>query len=375
MGDNADKYPYAFDDIRKYFEQTSEYSPSLSEFVRENINLVVRSPPRGTNFNSLDGAWKKRFRTTAVILNVKEINVDTPDWNNIIEMRHEEKCLASHQQDEESNNLQKELSPEIFDYVYNENIVFNDRFQTPLHQIVSNTYDSEVSINENILRISAMNLAKPDESKETTESGSIKNISDWICTTEELGVAKEEDHKELIKIKKYLNQVMLPLAPNSSEYHYWSEFGHHFFSRQLQEFIGLDWRVLEVPVQASKYRKNYGHNHAIDKIQARPPTKSDLTKLTMDSFKLYREMRDCLNVRILQAMGKEYGSLNIASNPAQMSEMKSGILRLLEFMMIIKNKMENNVETEYNVESVQILKRKFDEIIPTRPSPSKIAKK
>ncbi|CAG8761826.1 11850_t:CDS:2, partial [Funneliformis caledonium] len=113
----------------------------------------------------------------------------TPDWNNIIEMRHEErirvqrrgktyvmyeneneiignqltknqeKRLASHQQDEESktvdeegiDNLQKELSPEIFDYVDNENI--------------ANTYDSEVSINENILRISAMNLAKLDESK------------------------------------------------------------------------------------------------------------------------------------------------------------------------------------------------------------------
>ncbi|CAG8843275.1 7091_t:CDS:2, partial [Racocetra persica] len=45
--------------------------------------------------------------------------------------------------------------------------------------------------------------------KETTESGSIKNISDWIRITEELGVVKEED-KELIKIKKYLNRVMLP---------------------------------------------------------------------------------------------------------------------------------------------------------------------
>ena len=42
-------------------------------------------------------------------------------------------------------------------------------------------------------------------------SGSIKSISDWICTTEELGVAKEEDNKELIKTKKYLNRVILPL--------------------------------------------------------------------------------------------------------------------------------------------------------------------
>ncbi|CAG8589132.1 8249_t:CDS:10, partial [Paraglomus occultum] len=393
----------------------------------------------------------------------------------------------------------------------------NDGFRTPPHQIVSNIYDPEISINENILRISAMSLAKLDESKyfgefiphfikyknsqknnpfsftiddvmdirgesgfakflsvddyikllskkpkrrvelpegwrnvieeyykETTESGSVKNISDWIRITEELGVVKEEDNRELIKLKKYLNRVMLPLiesfskqvpdisAPDSSEHHYWSEFGHRFFSRALQEFVDLDWRAMEVPVQASKYRKNYGHNYIIDTVvdgkyadllarmwktgeeifvgeQAGPPTRYDLTKLATDSFKLYREIRDCLNVRILRAMGKgdvnynnrsvfgilgflfeikmlimwkdgvyvyeEYGSLNIASNPGQISEMKSGILRLLEFMMIIKTETKNNVETEYNADTIQILKRKFDKIIQTKPLPSKIAKR
>lgn len=38
--------------------------------------------------------------------------------------------------------------------------------------------------------------------------------------------------------------------------------------------------------------------------QAGPPSQHNLTKLAMDSFKLYQEMRDCLNVKILQAMGK-----------------------------------------------------------------------
>src|ERR1700733_1042402 len=90
--------------------------------------------------------------------------------------------------------------------------------------------------------------------------------------------------------------------------------------------------------------------------QAGPPSKHDLTKLATDSFKLYREMRDCLNVRILQAMGKgdinynnravfgilgylfeikmlimwkdgvyvyeEFGSLKIASKPDQIPMMK-----------------------------------------------------
>ncbi|CAG8742849.1 3246_t:CDS:10 [Dentiscutata erythropus] len=413
--------------------------------------------------------------------------------------------------------IQEEPSPGTDYYEsINKNDTQNDGFQTLPHQIVSNTYNPEISIDENILRMSAMSLAKLDESKyfgefiphfikykesqqnnpfsytiddvmdirgeggfskflsvddyikllskkpkrnvelpegwrdiieeyfkETTESGSIKNISDWIRITEELGVVKEED-KELIKIKKYLNRVMLPLiesfskpvpdisAPNSSEHHYWSEFGHRFFSRALQEFVGLDWRAMEVPVQASKYRKNYGYNHILDRVvdgksadllawmwktgeeifvgeQAGPPTQCDLTKLATDSFKLYREMRDCLNVRILRAMGKgdmnynnrsvfgilgylfeikmlimwkdgvyvyeEYGSLNIASNPNMISEMKSGILRLLEFMMIIKEETKNNVTTEYDADSAQILKRKYNEIIQTKPSPSKVTKR
>ncbi|CAG8732406.1 5543_t:CDS:2, partial [Acaulospora morrowiae] len=225
--------------------------------------------------------------------------------------------------------------------------------------------------------------------KETTENGSKKNISDWISITEELGVVKKEDNKELIRIKKYLNRVMLPLlesfskpipdisAPNTSEYHYWTEFGHPFFSRALQEFVGLDWRA-----------RKYAHNHAIDTVvdgkyadllawmwetgeeifvgeQAGPPVNPDLIK-SADFLKFYREMRDCLNARILYAMGKgdinyndraifgifgylfeikmvimwkdgayvydEYGSLNIPSSMNQIFMMKKGILQLLEFM-------------------------------------------
>ncbi|PKY37547.1 hypothetical protein RhiirA4_390601 [Rhizophagus irregularis] len=188
---------------------------------------------------------------------------------------------------------------------------------------------------------------------------------------------------------------------------------------------------MEVPVLASKYRKNYGYNHAIDKVvdgkhadllarmwrtgeeifvgeQAGPPSQHDLTKLAMDSFKLYREMRDCLNVRILQAMGKgdvnynnrvvfgilgylfeikmllmwkdvvyvyeEFGSLNIATIPDQIPMMKADMLKLLEFMMIIKTEVENTVIREYNSDTIQILKRKFNELVQTKTSPTKVPK-
>jgi len=147
---------------------------------------------------------------------------------------------------------------------------------------------------------------------------------------------------------------------------------------------------MEVPVLASKYRKNYELDHSVYKVvegkcadllawswetgeeifvgeQAGPPTKPDLTKLSMDSFKLYRELRDCLNVRILNAMKvgdvsytnravfgilgylfevkmlimwkdgvyiyEEFGSFTVASHSKNIHMMKSGILKLLEFIV------------------------------------------
>ncbi|CAG8534834.1 6779_t:CDS:10 [Acaulospora morrowiae] len=275
-----------------------------------------------------------------------------------------------------------------------------------------------------------------------TEGGPKKTITDWVRITDALMVGEDGDTEEVKRLKKYLYRVMLPLiesflkpipdinAPDSSEHHYWSEFGHHFFSKALQEFAGLDWRAMDVPVSASKYRKNYGFDHAIHKIvegnsadllarswgtgeeifvgeQAGPPTKPDLTKLSMDSFKLYRELRDCLNVRILHAMEiggvnysnravfgilgylfeikmlimwkdgvyvyEEFGSFTVASHSRKIHTMKAGILKLLEFIMVIKAELESNVKVEYD-DKVQILKRKFSDIIQTKLSPLKVSK-
>ena len=146
---------------------------------------------------------------------------------------------------------------------------------------------------------------------------------------------------------------------------------------------------MEAPVHASKYRKNHGLDHITQSVvdgkladilawtengeeifvgeQSGPPTKSDLTKFATDSFKLYRELRDCLNVRILHAMEigdtsysnrvvfgvlgqlfeikmllmwkdgvyiyEEFGSLTIASHCNKIHTMKIGMLKLLEFIV------------------------------------------
>ncbi len=49
----------------------------------------------------------------------------------------------------------------VFDII----IYYTDGSRTPPHQIVRNTYNQEISINENILIMSAKNLASLDESK------------------------------------------------------------------------------------------------------------------------------------------------------------------------------------------------------------------
>ncbi|RUS26541.1 hypothetical protein BC938DRAFT_470633, partial [Jimgerdemannia flammicorona] len=270
-----------------------------------------------------------------------------------------------------------------------------------------------------------------------------RTIADWVRATEALNVVEDEDAEEVTRLKKYLYRVMSPLiesylkpipdisAPDCSEHHYWSEFAHRFFSKALQDFIGLDWRAMEVPVSASKYRKNYGLDHITQTVvegkssdllarswetgeeifigeQAGPPTKPDLTKFAIDSFKLYRELRDCLNVRMLRAMEvgdtnysnravfgvfgylfeikmlimwrdgvyvyEEFGSLTIASHWSKIHTMKAGILKLLEFIMVVRVEVERVVEVEDDTDKIQILKRRFADITQTSPSPSRIAK-
>ncbi|CAG8629870.1 7316_t:CDS:10, partial [Ambispora gerdemannii] len=220
-----------------------------------------------------------------------------------------------------------------------------------------------------------------------TEGGPKKTITDWVHITYALIVDKVGDTEGVKRLKKYLHRVMLPFAPDFNEHHYWSEFGHHFFSKALQEFAGLDWRAMEVPVFASKYKKNHGLDHAIHK-QAGPPTKPDLTKLSMDSFKLYRELRDCLNVRLLYAM--EIGDVNYSNRAVfgilgylfeikMLIMWKDGVYVYEEFgsftvashsskIHMMKVESESTVKVEHDNDKVQILKRKFSDIIQRKPS-------
>ncbi|CAG8580799.1 8337_t:CDS:2 [Ambispora leptoticha] len=71
---------------------------------------------------------------------------------------------------------------------------------------------------------------------------------------------------------------------------------------------------------------------------------------------------------------EEFGRFTVASHPSKIHMMKAGILKLLEFIMVIKVESESTVKVEHDNDKVQILKRKFSDIVQTKPSPLKVAK-
>ncbi|CAG8551585.1 18734_t:CDS:10, partial [Acaulospora morrowiae] len=137
-----DNFPFAFE----YIEQASGCG-SVPGFVRQNTNLVVRSP-KGTDFNGLDGIWKSGFALYCGLLGFalarvmmweapvrfrprqsddvgssSQINIDTPDWNSIIEMKCEERIKVKRRINtyfinklKGINAVQKGPSPYIVDY-------------------------------------------------------------------------------------------------------------------------------------------------------------------------------------------------------------------------------------------------------------------
>ncbi|RGB22178.1 hypothetical protein C1646_776506 [Rhizophagus diaphanus] len=71
---------------------------------------------------------------------------------------------------------------------------------------------------------------------------------------------------------------------------------------------------------------------------------------------------------------EEFGNFTVASHSKNIHMMKSGILKLLEFIMVIKTELKYTAEIENDNDKAQILKRKFSDIIQTKPSPIKVAK-
>ncbi|CAG8656216.1 11515_t:CDS:2, partial [Acaulospora morrowiae] len=68
------QYNIKFSVFKSYFTWASNQNviPSLSEFVRLNVDFVARSSTQTSDLLGLEGAWAKRFDSTAEILNIEE---------------------------------------------------------------------------------------------------------------------------------------------------------------------------------------------------------------------------------------------------------------------------------------------------------------
>lgn len=68
---------FCFSALKSYFEKALEEKgvPSLRDFVRLNIDFIVRSPPDTNGIMSLSGAWTRRFLTTAKLLGIAKESI------------------------------------------------------------------------------------------------------------------------------------------------------------------------------------------------------------------------------------------------------------------------------------------------------------
>ncbi|GBC02393.1 hypothetical protein RclHR1_00460031 [Rhizophagus clarus] len=106
------------------------------------------------------------------------------------------------------------------------------------------------------------------------------------------------------------------------ENQYNSQFVSPVLDNTLSAILSIDWRILEVPVESSKHRRNSNINPIIDKVleakradglarlwqsheevfiyeQTGPPDFDDFTQVFIHDYKLVRTMRDILNQRII----------------------------------------------------------------------------
>ncbi|CAG8730845.1 12932_t:CDS:10, partial [Dentiscutata erythropus] len=121
----------------------------------------------------------------------------------------------------------------------------HDGFRTPPHQIVSNTCFSSsfqsimITSNENILRVLAESLATINDSKFLEFKEHEKNNKYFCAYDDVMDIRGDSDFANVESFNKPIPDIS---ASNTSERHYWSEFGHRFFSKMLQDFVELDWR-------------------------------------------------------------------------------------------------------------------------------------
>ncbi|CAG8551246.1 14946_t:CDS:10 [Cetraspora pellucida] len=161
------------------------------------------------------------------------------------------------------------------------------------------------------------------------------SLLEWIkCWRGLYVISGENECDEDLYIKDTIYNILAPYikafkAPYNilksgdlEENQFNAQFVNPIFNNTLDAICNVDWRILEVPIESSKHRRNTNLNPIIDKVlsakradglarlwisreevfiyeQVGPPDYNDLTELYLHDYKLIRTMRDILNQRII----------------------------------------------------------------------------
>ncbi|CAG8766255.1 11664_t:CDS:10, partial [Gigaspora margarita] len=165
-----------------------------------------------------------------------------------------------------------------------------------------------------------------------------KTLAEWMEVWRELYAIsdKNESNRDpvMLVIKDVIYNILTPYieafkAPYNilksgdlGENQYNSQFVSPILNNTFKAILDINWRILEVPVESSKHRRNANINPMVDKVleakradglarlwqnheevfiyeQTGPPDFDDVTQLFIHDYKLIRTMRDVLNQRIM----------------------------------------------------------------------------
>ncbi|CAG8573468.1 13406_t:CDS:10 [Funneliformis mosseae] len=268
-----------------------------------------------------------------------------------------------------------------------------------------------------------------------------ETLAEWLEAWRGLHVTsdKKKSNEDLV-IKDAIYNILAPYieafqAPYNilksgdlGENQYNAHFVSPVLSNTLKVVLNIEWRILEVPVESSKQRRNANINPIIDKVleakradglarhwqsheevfiyeQTGPPNFDDVTQLFIHNYKLVRTMRDVLNQRIILrlrdgisdhkdlasfgAFGhrseislfwcmmhqksycfQEYGSFNIPAIWQDLPVLAEAIITCLKFFSFMKKNIEKG--KSYGDQKIKLFaKRKVHTVKQNPPSPNR----
>nr|CAG8631224.1 15787_t:CDS:2 [Entrophospora candida] len=257
------------------------------------------------------------------------------------------------------------------------------------------------------------------------------------------GIFNTRKNIEDLVIKDILHNILSPYieafkAPfnilksgDLEEKQYNSQFINPILKNTLKAICDLDWRILEVPIRSSKYRRNFNINPFIDKIlsakradglarlwqsqeeifvyeQTGSPDVDDITDFYVHDYRLVRTMRDVLNQRIILRLNngikdynnlasfgafghrdevslfwctihpksyclREYASFHIPTTWQDLPVLSEAIISCLKFFSFMKDNIKK-IESRTEQKMKLLSKRKVHTVIPNPPTPDRTKK-